>query len=234
MTPQEFEQSIADLFEINGYEIQLTPKSYDYGVDVIATKGNEKLAIQVKMYDTRLVNYKDVMYLYAGKDIYDCNKGILISLGSFEPLAINVANKLGIEIQDNFGLKDNQLIKGKGSPKIKGTQIANLNDDFELIWQRTIMLLKGQTILTARGMKNRIVDVTSDYILRESSTGKISKIEKQIFKTIYHRLKEKKSISRDEINTEYPSRGSAIITAILAKIPTISLIEKPTIKLIMK
>src|SRR5580704_2122323 len=102
MTPEQFEQHIADLYEAKGYDIEMTPKSYDFGVDIIAAKQKTKIAIQVKMYETRFVNYKDIMYLYAGKDYYSCNQGILITTGSCDLVAIKTADKLGIEIQDKF------------------------------------------------------------------------------------------------------------------------------------
>lgn len=227
MTSEQFEIYIATFYEDKGYTIKLTPKSYDYGVDVIASNQKEKIAIQVKMYDTRLVNYKDIMYLYAGKNYYDCDKGILITTGFCHPLAIKVANKLGIEIFDDFKIEE---VKSK----VKSINIIANNSDFDEIWNKFIIPLKGQTIFTASGMKNIIIDVNNDFLKRQSSTGEYSKIEKQIFKTVYHRLLEKKSITRDEINTEYTKRGSAIITVVLAVVPFIKLSVKPKIKLIIE
>lgn len=224
MTPEQLEQHIADLFTTMGYETKLTPKSYDYGVDVIATNKDEKIAIQIKMYETRPVNYKDIMYLYAGRDYYDCNRGLLITTGSCDPLAIKVADKLGIEVQENFVMKNLQ------APE-KTKSIATSDNGFEEVWQKFIKPLKGQTVFTATGKENVIVEVNNDYLKRKSSTGEVSKIEKQIFKTVFNRLKEKKSITRDEINTEYTNRGSAIIVAVLGRVSFITLTEKPKVTL---
>jgi hypothetical protein len=224
MTPEQFEQHIADLYESNGYETKLTTRSYDYGVDVIATKQAERIAIQIKMYETRPVNYKDIMYLYAGRDFYDCNKGILITTGYCDPLAIKVADKLGIEIQEN------SLITGI-RPDAKINKSTIMDNDFDDIWQTFIKPLKGQTIFTATGKRNIIIEVNNDFLRRQSSTGEVSKIEKQIFKIVFYRLKEKKSITRDEINTEYSKRGSAIIAAVLGRVPFIKLTEKPKVTL---
>ncbi len=227
MTPEQLEKHIADLFDTMGYETKLTTKSYDYGVDVIATTKDEKIAIQVKMYETRPVNYKDIMYLYAGKGYYDCDKGILITTGSCDPLAIKVANKLGIEVQENFVAK---IIQATDKTKT----VATSDKNFEEVWQKFIKPLKGQTVFSATGKKNVIVEVTNDFLRRQSSTGEVSKIEKQIFKTVFHRLKEKKSVTRDEINTEYTKRGSAIIAAVLGRVPFIILTLKPKITLTIK
>lgn len=220
MKPEEFEEHIADIFDKMGYDTNLTPKSYDYGVDIIATNKDEKIAIQVKMYETRPVNYKDIMYLYAGKDYYDCNKGLLITTGSCDPLAVSVANKLGIEIQENFVTTNIQAISNKD----KG---AIMDISFDVIWINHIKPLKGKTIFTVSGEENKIISVSNDFLERKSSTGRISKIEKDIFKTVYYRLKENKSITRDEINIEYPGRGSSIITAIFGELSFITLTAKP-------
>lgn len=58
MTPQEFEQYVSERYQELGYKNILTPYSGDWGIDVIATKVNEKIAIQAKMYggSSRKVN----------------------------------------------------------------------------------------------------------------------------------------------------------------------------------
>ena len=50
MTPKEYEQYIASIFQNQGYKTLVTPYSNDWGIDVIAIKGKEKIAIQAKMY----------------------------------------------------------------------------------------------------------------------------------------------------------------------------------------
>ena len=214
MTPEQFEQHISTLFNKMGFTTNMTPKSYDYGVDIIAVNKYEKIAIQVKMYESRQVNYKDIMYLYAGKDYYDCNKGLLITSGSCDKLAIAAAVKLKIDIQENFEIPNFQT-----TSKTEDSQ--NIDIGFDNIWQSFIMPLRGKTIFTVSGEENKIVNVNNDFLERRSSTGRVSKIEKSIFKTIYYRLKENNSITRNEINTEFPGRGSSIITAVFGQMDTI-------------
>ena len=43
------------------------------------------------------------MYLYVGKKIFDCQKGILITSGLVHENAKNIAKTLGIEIKEKFG-----------------------------------------------------------------------------------------------------------------------------------
>ena len=50
MKPREYEKYVCEVFNKKGYTTELTPQSGDYGIDIFATKGEEKIAIQVKMY----------------------------------------------------------------------------------------------------------------------------------------------------------------------------------------
>lgn len=54
MTPEEYEHYVAQLFKEMGYETNVTSYSNDYGVDVFAFKGEEKIAIQVKNTETAI------------------------------------------------------------------------------------------------------------------------------------------------------------------------------------
>lgn len=47
MTPEEYEHYVAQLFKEMGYKTDVTSFSNDYGVDIFAFKGEEKIAIQV-------------------------------------------------------------------------------------------------------------------------------------------------------------------------------------------
>lgn len=46
MTPRQFEELVCEHYRKKGYKTEITPLSGDYGIDVFATKGKEKLAIQ--------------------------------------------------------------------------------------------------------------------------------------------------------------------------------------------
>ncbi len=230
MTPTEFEIAVETDFLNQGFEINHVGKSYDKGVDFIAFDNEIKIAVQVKMYESRVVRYQEFMYLFAGQKLYDCDKSVLITTNKIDNEAKKVAVKLGVDYYENYV----SSYKVDNLKQSRPNQISNNTTDFFDIWQKHIKQLKGQTIFTATGKENLITNVTNDYIHRKSSTGGDSKIEYKIFETIYHRLLEVKSITRDEINTEYTKRASAIITVILSYIPDIELIQKPKIALRLK
>ncbi len=227
MTPTQFEIAVETDFLNQGFEIKHIGKSYDKGVDFIAFDNEIRIAVQVKMYESRVVRYQEIMYLFAGQKLYDCDKSVLITTNKIDSEAKKVAEKLSVDYYENYvsNFKVDNLRLSTPNP------ISNSNSDFYVIWQKHIKPLKGQIILTATGKENIITNVTNDYIFRKSSTGSDSKIEYKIFETIYHRLLEVKLITRDEINTEYTKRASAIIAVILSHIPNIELIQKPKIAL---
>lgn len=100
MTPEEYEHYVAQLFKEMGYKTDVTSFSNDYGVDVFAFKGEEKIAIQVKKYgnSNRKINRDVFLKLHGSKDYFDCTKAIVATDGSIMPDAKQVAEKLGIEI----------------------------------------------------------------------------------------------------------------------------------------
>jgi restriction system protein len=100
MNPRQFEELVCEHFRKQGYSAETTSYSNDYGIDVFATKGKEKFAIQAKMYgnSTRKINRQMIMELHGAKDFFDCTKAIIATDGTFLSDALNVAEKLKIGI----------------------------------------------------------------------------------------------------------------------------------------
>lgn len=94
MTPKEYEQYIASIFQNQGYKTLVTPYSNDWCIDVIAIKGKEKIAIQAKMYgNKRKVNRAAIMQLYGAMAYQDCTKAVIATDGELLDDAISVAKK---------------------------------------------------------------------------------------------------------------------------------------------
>lgn len=94
---REFEAAIRVIYEKMGYTVTLTPVTGDFGVDVIAEKGNEKLAIQAKRY-SGTVGVKAVQEAASGAFYYKANKAIVITNSFYTPKAKELASELGVDL----------------------------------------------------------------------------------------------------------------------------------------
>lgn len=108
----EFESFLRRVFLADGYKVEKTPATGDSGVDLILDKDGEKVAVQAKRYDkSNTVPNKAVQEIYSGKDIYNCQKAMVITTSYFSKQAIRDAQKLGVELWDRGKLltKINEL-----------------------------------------------------------------------------------------------------------------------------
>lgn len=91
-----YEHSAQDLFEKNGYVVERTPDSQDYGVDYIVHLNNgEKLAIQCKKSKAP-ASVRAIQEVYTGGHFYDCCLFAVISPSGFTKNALSIALKLGV------------------------------------------------------------------------------------------------------------------------------------------
>ncbi|MBQ9989360.1 MAG: restriction endonuclease [Lachnospiraceae bacterium] len=96
----EFEYYCADLLKRNGFlEVEVTPGSGDYGVDILAEKDGVTYAIQCKCYSDP-VGVRAVQEAYAGRDFYDRMVGAVLTNQYFTAPAVEAARKLKILLWD--------------------------------------------------------------------------------------------------------------------------------------
>ena len=209
MKPKEYELLVAEHFRQKGYDTTITPDTNDFGVDIFARKGNDKLAIQVKMYGktTRKINRQMVMELFGAKAYFDCTKAVIATNGNILENVIPVAAKLGIEILQIEAIESHSRCQEKSKSKEEAV-------DFEYIWERYIMPLEGRVLTRENGQTNKIVKVDWGGIQRITSNGKPQKIKIKIFKLAIKHILKKGSILRKEINEEYQYKASSGIVLI--------------------
>ncbi len=111
MSPFDFEQFIADLFKKMGYNSYKTKKSGDQGVDVVAEKAGEKIAIQVKHFFQNSVGNKAIQEVVTGKKYYKAQKCMVITNSSFTKAARELAKANDVILWDGNTLmqKINEL-----------------------------------------------------------------------------------------------------------------------------
>lgn len=106
MEGHDFEYFCADLLRRNGFsDVSVTKGSSDQGVDVLATKGGIKYAIQCKNYASALGN-TPVQEVNAGKTFYNCHVGVVMTNSTFTPGAISLANATNVLLWDRSTLAE--------------------------------------------------------------------------------------------------------------------------------
>lgn len=106
MTGVEFEEFLKVHFEKKGYIVKMTPKSNDYGIDLICKSRklfteNELngFVIQAKRYNKK-VGVSAVQQVIAGMKYYDCQYGMVITNNYFTRNAWELAKKSGVTLWD--------------------------------------------------------------------------------------------------------------------------------------
>ena len=112
MSGEEFERYLKCHFEKLGYRVELTPKSHDYGADLIMRKDGERIVIQAKRYKES-VGIKAVQEILGALQYYKADKGYVVTNSkSFTKSAIDLARNTSIvlwsrkDIIDKFNIKD--------------------------------------------------------------------------------------------------------------------------------
>jgi restriction system protein len=90
MTGVQFEQYLQKLLYSRGYRVSITRVSGDLGVDLIACRAQDRIAIQVKRHNTK-VSRRAISDAVAGMQHYRCNRAMVITNSHFTPGAITLA-----------------------------------------------------------------------------------------------------------------------------------------------
>ncbi len=105
MTGYEYETYCADLFNYCGWKAETTPKSGDFGADVIATKGNIKIVVQCKKWKGS-VGFDAVKEVFTAKTINKADYAIVITNSRFSKAAKKAANDTGVILVRHPDLKE--------------------------------------------------------------------------------------------------------------------------------
>ncbi len=218
MTPRQYEESVGNFFLKQGYEVEITPLSGDYGVDLFVRKNGEKHAIQAKMYgNSRKINRQCVMELHGAKHYFDCDHAVIVTDGKLLPDALEVADKLRIQIIY-------LAIPAKESLAVRKSETPT----FDNLWEKYIIPLEGKSLMKSNGESNIILKANWTGIERITSNGKRGKIKIEIFRTAINQLLNAGKITRDDINQNYTGRASSGIILILSQIPFFKLATNPS------
>ncbi|MCD7733978.1 MAG: restriction endonuclease [Clostridiales bacterium] len=96
----EYETYVAELLRRQGFrDITFTPRTGDFGVDLLATHGRNRYAIQCKYY-SGAVGGAAVQEAVAGMAYYDCERGMVVTNSLLTEGARELARANGIEVME--------------------------------------------------------------------------------------------------------------------------------------
>ena len=105
MTGREFEEYCDEKKKKKGYRrVRVTRATGDQGVDILAKRRGKTYAIQCKLYQKPVGN-SAVQEAYAGKQYYDCDRGMVMTNSTFTRGAKALAARTEIELWENIPLK---------------------------------------------------------------------------------------------------------------------------------
>ncbi len=110
MRGEEFEEYLAAHFRNLGYKVKMTPKSNDFGADLILTKENKKIVVQAKRYQSK-IGVKAVQEIIGAKGYYKADKMMVVSNNFYTSGAKKLAEANDVELWDRNTI--NRLFKIK-------------------------------------------------------------------------------------------------------------------------
>ncbi len=99
MSGESWEDLCATLFRRHGFHVQRTPRTGDFGADLILSRGQRRIAVECKRWATKPVGPDVIRGLRGGMEFYRCNEGMVVSaLTGYTRRARFCAARIGIEL----------------------------------------------------------------------------------------------------------------------------------------
>jgi restriction system protein len=95
----QFEHYLRKLLSNQGYSVTMTQASGDLGVDLVAARGPDRIAIQAKRYNSK-VSRRAISDAVAGMQHYRCNRAMVITNSHFTPGAVTLARSTNCILVD--------------------------------------------------------------------------------------------------------------------------------------
>ncbi|WP_341285189.1 restriction endonuclease [Priestia megaterium] len=99
MNGVQFEEYLGELFRTMGYKVENTPRSGDYGADLILKKGRRKIAVQAKRYKGR-VGISAVQQIIGAKNFYKADDIWVVTNSYYSKPAKNLGAVNNVKLID--------------------------------------------------------------------------------------------------------------------------------------
>lgn len=206
---RSFEFLAGEYLKKEGYEVEVTQGVADWGVDVFAKKDGIRIAVQAKMYGDckTCITRRMMMELYGVMHYFDCQRSMMIYNGRIMPDALQVAEKLGIQLVYLDQHRLDQLL-----PEVS---LEETSDTFNTLWQE-IRQLEGNTIVNNRGTSYIILKVTDGDITYTNQKGNRYRESADLFRRILARVQSYGSIQQSQSRGEFGTYASAFVTTVFS------------------
>ncbi len=104
LSPREFEEEIARLYEQIGYEVERGPYVSDFGADLLIEKDDDTWVVQVKRWKKKVG--RPTLQRIQGSSVHFGGTPIVVTTSSFTGPAMDYASLHGIELIDGERLSD--------------------------------------------------------------------------------------------------------------------------------
>lgn len=115
-----FEEWLANFFRARGYGAKTTPRTGDYGVDLVLERDGQTTVVQAKRWKGS-VGVTAIQEIYAGKTHYGADAAIVVTNSRFTFEARRLAKSTGVILWDRNTLRA-ELQKDKQHPTTLRTQ----------------------------------------------------------------------------------------------------------------
>jgi restriction system protein len=105
MTGVEFEQYIGKLLDSQGYSVNFTPGSGDWGIDIVAKRKDKLYGVQIKRSNNP-VTLEAVQEVVGGLKTYYCTDSMVVTNSRFTRAAEKLADVHGTQLVDRNKLID--------------------------------------------------------------------------------------------------------------------------------
>ena len=95
-----------------GYKVKTTPRTNDYGADLILTKDGDKIVVQAKRWNDPVGN-SAVQEVVAAKAYYKANRAMVVTNSYFTSNARSLAHVNNVELWDRSNLVKKLEIENK-------------------------------------------------------------------------------------------------------------------------
>ena len=103
MDGRTFEEHLERLFRRLGWTVERTRYSGDFGADLVAVQGDERLVVQAKRSQSK-IGVKAVQEAVAARGYYGCEQALVVTNNHFTRQAMELAEANGVELWDREAL----------------------------------------------------------------------------------------------------------------------------------